>query len=136
MGADGRGFAETKVRLYRVGRVRPRNIKVALGRGGRARFHDGGHGALEGPKGELRLGLIAAKLRVAGLVPLVDVLAGRWLRLWRPDGAGLFVGGVDGRVGHGGEVAGAVAKLILDGEGRQPTQAATGLVLVLEALRQ
>lgn len=138
MGTDGRGLAQSDVRLYRIGRARPGDVEVALGRCRRAGLGDGGHGALQRPNGILGLGLVHAELRVVGLVSLVRryLLAGRGLGARGADGARIFVGRVDGRVGERREVAAAVAELVLDGEGREATEAAARLVLLLEALRE
>ena len=65
-------------------------------------------------------------------------VVGRGLGAWLADGAQVLVRRVEGGRGGGkrGEVARAVAKLVLDGEGRQAAEPAAGLVLLLKALGQ
>lgn len=116
--------------------MRARNIKVSLGWVGpteRTGLLNGAHGTAR--KQILAMvGVVAAELRVERLVLVRDLLAWGGFGLLGRNGAALL-GRIDAR-GEGGEVAGAVAKLVLNREGRQPTEATASLVGLLKALRQ
>lgn len=69
-------------------------------------------------------------------MPLWSLLMRRGLGPWLADAALILVRRVDGGRGQRGEVARPVSKLVLDGEGREATEATASFVLLLEALRQ
>lgn len=80
---------------------------------------------------------VAAECGIQRLVLVrgLELVRGGLLLSWAA-GLHLFVGRGDGGVGERGEVAAAVAKLILDGEGRKATDAAAIALLELESLGQ
>ena len=122
----------------RLGGHGSRDVKVALGHGRHGLFANGrkhipvGHGQL------VEQVVVSAEGGVQRLV-LVDrgVLSRRALRVGGTDGRlEVLVGRGNGGAGQRGEVARAVAKLVLDGERCQAAHAAASSFLLLEPLCQ
>lgn len=116
--------------------MRARNIEVALrwvGPAERAAFLDGTHGAARQQILAIA-GLVAAELGIEGLVLIGHLLSRRRLGVLGRNGAAFFRR-IDTR-GHVGEVARAVAELVLYRERRQSTKATSSLVGLFEALGQ